>query len=76
MWDSGLMDEKLGFELSRDDENVLAGRSSVNNTYSLQVISVREIRITSHPPPFQTSQQEPYHIFEARFIFPNIDRVH
>lgn len=23
MWDSGLIDEKLGLELSRDDENVL-----------------------------------------------------
>lgn len=31
MWDFGLMDEKLEFELSRDD-NVLALRSGMNDT--------------------------------------------
>lgn len=32
MWDSGLIDEKLGLELSRDDQNLFALSSDMNNT--------------------------------------------
>lgn len=61
MWDSGLIGEKLGFELSRGDENVLALKSYMN-TYFYKLRSFREIQ------PFHSTQTELRHKFEARFI--------
>lgn len=52
MWDSGLIDEKLEFELSRDDD-VLALSSGMNDTPCL-----KRPGITSRPPPFHSSQSE------------------
>lgn len=61
MWDSGLIDEKLEFELSRDD-NVLALRTQKwHERYSLQHTehgSFEKPGITSRPPPFHSSKLE------------------
>lgn len=55
MWDSGLIDEKLEFELSRDD-GVLALSSGMNDTpYNGRL---KRPGITSRPPPFHSSQSE------------------
>lgn len=57
MWDSGLIDEKLEFGLSRDDEHWHA-------RYLLQHdrLKAKKPGITSRPPPFHSSQLEPSNI--------------
>lgn len=76
MWDSGLIDEKLGLELSRDDENVLPLSSDKNNSpYKLQHDRPKKSGITSllphSTPPNQNSV-----IFDTRFISPKIDLMY
>lgn len=60
MWDSGLMDEKLGPELSLDEETYIPALSSdVNNTlHKLQHDRKKKPGITCRPPPFHSSQSE------------------